>query len=57
MGHATAGSTPADPYWGGGSPMITVSGPLTDKDGKIIGVLGLDIGFEDFAKIEEEEDV
>lgn len=37
--------------------MITVSGPLTDKEGRITGVLGLDIGFEDFAKIEEEEDV
>jgi citrate (Re)-synthase len=40
-----------------GKLMITVSGPLTDKEGKINGVLGLDIGFEDFAKIEEEEDV
>jgi hypothetical protein len=37
--------------------MITVSGPLADKEGNILGVLGLDIGFEDFAKIEEEEDV
>jgi citrate (Re)-synthase len=40
-----------------GKLMITVSGPLTDKEGKINGVLGLDIGFEDFAKIEEEGDV
>ena len=40
-----------------GKLMITVSGPLTDKNNKITGVLGLDIGFEDFAKIEEEGDV
>ncbi|MFH0975185.1 MAG: cache domain-containing protein [Spirochaetota bacterium] len=40
-----------------GKLMITVSGPLTDEEGKIIGILGLDIGFEDFAKIEEEGDV
>ncbi|TAL32465.1 MAG: histone-lysine N-methyltransferase, partial [Spirochaetes bacterium] len=36
---------------------ITVSGPITDDEDEIIGILGLDIRFEDFAKIEEETDV
>ena len=40
-----------------GNLSITVSGPITDDTGDIAGILGLDIRFEEFAKIEEEEDV
>ena len=36
-----------------GSLMITVSGPISDENDKLIGVLGLDIRFEDVAKIED----
>jgi isopropylmalate/homocitrate/citramalate synthase len=32
---------------------ITVSGPITKDDGDIIGILGMDINFEDFSKINE----
>ncbi|MGL4369506.1 MAG: triose-phosphate isomerase [Spirochaetota bacterium] len=32
---------------------ITVSGPITTDDGEIIGVLGMDINFEDFSKIDQ----
>ncbi|MDR1872739.1 MAG: histone-lysine N-methyltransferase [Deltaproteobacteria bacterium] len=35
-----------------GALCITVSGPITDKDGQLVGVLGLDIRFEDLAKME-----
>jgi isopropylmalate/homocitrate/citramalate synthase len=40
-----------------GQLSITVSGPVNDESGNIAGILGLDIRFEEFAKIEEEEDV
>ncbi len=40
-----------------GTLSITVSGPINDENGTIVGILGLDIRFEEFAKIEEEEDV
>jgi citrate (Re)-synthase len=36
-----------------GKLSITVSGPITSTDETIIGILGLDIRFEEFAKIEE----
>lgn len=35
---------------------ITVSGGVTDENGNIVGVLGLDIRFEDLAKIEADEE-
>ncbi len=35
---------------------ITVSGPLRNNDDEIVGVLGLDIRFEDLTKIEAEEE-
>lgn len=34
---------------------LTVSAPIRDKDGQIVGVCGLDIKFEDLAKAEKEE--
>jgi hypothetical protein len=37
-----------------GALCITVSGPIRDVWGEIIGVLGLDIRFEDLTKAEEE---
>ncbi|MDR2140998.1 MAG: histone-lysine N-methyltransferase [Deltaproteobacteria bacterium] len=37
-----------------GALCITVSGPITDQAGQIVGVLGLDIRFEDLAKMEVE---
>lgn len=36
-----------------GALCVTVSGPIRDKDGDIVGVLGLDIRFEDLTKAEE----
>lgn len=39
-----------------GDLTITVSGPIVGDSGRIIGVLGLDINFEDFSKIEEIDD-
>ena len=36
-----------------GALCITVSGPIRDEAGEIAGVLGLDIRFEDLAKMEE----
>ncbi len=38
-----------------GSLMITVSGPISDTNDTLVGVLGLDIRFEDVAKIEDME--
>lgn len=38
-----------------GSLMITVSGPISDDNDNLVGVLGLDIRFEDVAKIDEME--
>ena len=38
-----------------GALCITVSGPIRDADDEIIGVLGLDIRFEDLAKMEADE--
>lgn len=35
---------------------LTVSGPIRDKDGQIVGICGLDIKFEDLAKVEGEEE-
>lgn len=40
-----------------GNLSLTVSGPITDENENIVGILGLDIRFEEFAKIEEIEDV
>ncbi len=41
-----------------GALCITVSGPIRDEDDEIIGVLGIDIKFEDLAKMEQEaEDI
>jgi citrate (Re)-synthase len=40
-----------------GKLSLTVSGPVTDSNDNIIGVLGIDIIFEEFAKIEDEDDV
>jgi hypothetical protein len=34
-----------------------VSGPLRDEDDTIVGILGLDLKFEDLARMESEEDV
>ena len=36
---------------------ITVSGPLRDKDDDIVGVIGLDMRFEDLARMEAEEEI
>ena len=36
-----------------GALCITVSGPVRDDEGQIVGVLGLDIRFEDLAKMDE----
>ena len=38
-----------------GALCITVSGPIRDEDDEIVGILGIDIRFEDLAKMEEEE--
>ncbi len=38
-----------------GALCITVSGPIRDKNDEIVGILGIDIKFEDLAKMEEEE--
>jgi len=38
-----------------GALCITVSGPIRNQDDEIVGILGLDIKFEDLAKMEEEE--
>ncbi len=40
-----------------GSLCLTVSGPIRDKDGQIVGICGLDIKFEDLTKMEGEEEV
>ncbi len=40
-----------------GKLSLTVSGPVVDSGDRIVGVLGLDIRFEDLAKIEDDEDV
>ena len=39
-----------------GKLSLTVSGPVTNEDERILGVLGLDIRFEDLAKLEDEEE-
>ena len=39
-----------------GALCITVSGPIRDDEGEIAGVLGLDIRFEDLAKMEDLDD-
>ncbi|MBP8626103.1 MAG: hypothetical protein KBI10_05395 [Syntrophorhabdales bacterium] len=36
-----------------GALCVTVSGPIRDEYGEIVGVLGLDIKFEDLTKVEE----
>jgi len=36
-----------------GALCVTVSGPMRDEVGDIVGVLGLDIRFEDLTKAEE----
>ena len=38
-----------------GALCITVSGPIRNRDDEIVGVLGLDIRFEDLAKMESDE--
>jgi hypothetical protein len=38
-----------------GALCITVSGPIRNEEGEIAGVLGLDIRFEDLAKLEVDE--
>ncbi len=38
-----------------GALCITVSGPIRNKDEEIIGVIGLDMRFEDLARMEDEE--
>jgi hypothetical protein len=38
-----------------GALCITASGPIRNRDDEIIGVLGLDIRFEDLAKMESDE--
>ncbi len=38
-----------------GALCITVSGPIRDKNDEIAGILGIDIKFEDLAKMEEDE--
>jgi hypothetical protein len=39
-----------------GALCITVSAPIRDESDEIIGVLGLDIRFEELAKLEEEKE-
>ncbi|MBN2467207.1 MAG: histone-lysine N-methyltransferase [Deltaproteobacteria bacterium] len=39
-----------------GRLIVTVSGPIRDNEGTIMGILGIDIRFEDLAKLEEDED-
>ena len=39
-----------------GALCITVSGPLRDEEDEIVGVLGLDIRFEELAKIEADQE-
>ena len=36
-----------------GALCVTVSGPIRDDTGEILGILGLDIRFEDLTKAEE----
>jgi hypothetical protein len=36
---------------------ITVSGLIRDKNDEIVGILGIDIRFEDLAKMEEENEI
>lgn len=38
-----------------GALCITVSGPIRNRDDEIVGILGLDIRFEDLAKMESDE--
>ncbi|MGL4208287.1 MAG: PDC sensor domain-containing protein, partial [Candidatus Adiutrix sp.] len=38
-----------------GALCITVSGPIRNQSDEIIGILGLDIRFEDLAKMEAED--
>ena len=40
-----------------GALCITVSAPIRDTNDEIVGVLGLDIRFEDLAKLEEETEI
>ena len=40
-----------------GALCITVSAPITDQSDEIVGILGIDIRFEDLAKMEESGDV
>ncbi len=40
-----------------GALCITVSGPIRNEEDEIIGVLGIDMRFEDLAKMESEEEV
>jgi hypothetical protein len=39
-----------------GALCITVSAPICDESDEIVGVLGLDIRFEELAKLEEEKE-
>jgi len=39
-----------------GALCITVSGPIRDDEDEIVGILGIDLRFEDLAKIEEESE-
>ena len=38
-----------------GALLLTVSGPIRDDNDEIVGILGLDIRFEDLAKMEEDD--
>jgi hypothetical protein len=39
-----------------GKLIITVSAPIRDDQENIVGILGVDIRFEDLAKLEEDEE-
>ena len=39
-----------------GNLIITVSGPIKNNSGEIVGVLGLDMNFDDLVKLEDEEE-
>ncbi len=39
-----------------GNLIITVSGPIKNDSGEIVGVLGLDMNFDDLVKLEEEDE-
>lgn len=40
-----------------GKLCITVSGPIRDKNDEIVGVLGVDMKFEDLAKMQKNGDI